>query len=78
MPPAQQTVDPVSIAEEELQQSGGDAKAAFYSLAKKKGVNTDEFLKQISSMGDPSKLLQEMITKNSRVGSLMKMFSGMK
>ena len=70
--------DPISIAEQEILQSGGDAKAAFYSLAKKKGVNPDQFLKQINGMGNPSQLLTQMMTKNSRIGSLLRLFSGMK
>jgi len=30
-----------------LQQSGGDPKAAFYNLARQKGVNPDDVLKMI-------------------------------
>lgn len=59
-------------------QSGGNAKAAFYSLAKKKGVDPENFLKKINGMGNPSTLITEMMTKNSRIGSLFRLFSGMK
>ena len=30
-----------------LQQNGNDPKAAFYSLAKQKGIDPDEFLRQL-------------------------------
>lgn len=30
-----------------IQQHGGDAKAAFYALAKQKGIDPEEFLKSL-------------------------------
>ena len=33
-----------------VQQNGGDAKTAFYNMAKQKGVNPDDVLKQLQGM----------------------------
>ena len=34
-----------------INQNGGDAKAAFYSLAKQKGVDPEAILQQVRNMG---------------------------
>ena len=70
--------DPIAVAEQELRQSGGNAKTAFYSLAKKKGIDPDSVLKQINSMGDVSKLIPSMMSQNPRINSLFRLFSGLK
>lgn len=70
--------DPIAVAEQELKQSGGNAQAAFYSLAKKKGVDPDSVLKQINSMGDVSQLIPSLMSKNPRINSLFRLFSGLK
>lgn len=73
-----QVVDPVAIAEVELKQSGGNAKTAFYSLAQKKGVDPNLILNQIKSMTDPMTMIKTLISKNSRIGTLFNLFSGIK
>lgn len=73
-----QDVDPVAIAEAELQQSGGNAKAAFYSLAKKKGVDPNSVLEQIKSIQNPMKVFSSLMNQNSKIGSLVRLFGGMK
>ena len=70
--------DAISVAEAELKQSGGNAKTAFYNLAKKKGVDTESVLEQVRSLGDLNKLVPTMMAKNSRLGPLFRLFSGMK
>lgn len=37
----------IGQAMELVQQNGGDARAAFYNLAKQKGVNPDDILNQL-------------------------------
>ncbi len=70
--------DAVTIAENAMRQSGGDARAAFYALAKQKGIDGDQFLNQIRSMGNPQSMLQNMVTSNPRIGRLMSLFSGLR
>ena len=70
--------DPVSVAETMMQQNGGDAKAAFYALAKQKGVDPNAVLDQINSMGNPKQMIQNMIMQNPRIGGLMRLFGGMR
>ena len=33
-----------------IQQNGGDAKAAFYNMAKQRGVNPEDIIKQLQGM----------------------------
>lgn len=70
--------DVISTVEEAIKQSGGDAKTAFYSMAKQKGVDADAFLRNLSSMGNPMTMLQEMMASNQNIGGLLKLFSGLK
>lgn len=70
--------DPISYAENALLKSGGDPKAAFYMAAKEKGIDPDQFLKQISSLGDSRSMLQNLIMSNPRARQLMSLFSAVK
>ena len=70
--------DAVSYVENMLQRSGGDAKAAFYLAAQEKGIDPDQFLKQISSMGNTKSIVQTMLSKDPRIGRIMSLFSMMK
>ena len=73
-----QNEDPVDIATQALNQSNGNAKEAFYTLAQQKGVDPNQFLKQIESMGDIKKLAQNMLMSNPRVGNLFKLFGAIR
>ena len=73
-----QRVDPVSYAEQMIQRSGGDAKAAFYLAAKERGINPDQFLQQIKSMGDMKSMAMNLMMSNPRAQQLMSLFSMMK
>lgn len=67
--------DPVSYAESMLQRSGGDAKAAFYLAAQEKGIDANQFLKQMQGIGDMRTMAMNMMTSNPRVRKLMSLFS---
>ena len=58
--PIQPNNDALTIAMDALKQSGGDAKAAFYNLAKQKGADPDQTLKQIQAMGDLKSVVMNM------------------
>ena len=62
--------DAISVAEACLKQSGGNAKAAFYSLAQQKGVDPNSVIAQINSIGNPSSLISSMISANPNVKRL--------
>lgn len=68
--------DTLASVEQLLSQSGGDPKAAFYSLAQAKGIDPNQFLNQISSMGNPKSLLMNMVASNPTVGRLLSLFGG--
>lgn len=76
--PQETKIDPVSYTESMLKRSGGDAKAAFYLAAKDKGIDADQFLSQLSSMGDMKSMAARMMMANPRLQKLMSLFSLMK
>ena len=67
--------DPIRIVEDEIKQAGGNAEKAFYSLAKKKRVDPNSIIDQVKSMGDPSILVQNALSKNPRLGPLLRLVS---
>ena len=70
--------DPVSTVESALQRSGGDAKAAFYSMAKEQGKDPEQGLEQIRSMGDMKTIAQKMMRADPKIGRLLSLFSMVK
>ena len=67
--------DSADLVEDALKRSGGDAKAAFYLLAREQGVNPDVALKQISSMGDIRGAAMNVLNQNPQMKRLMSLFS---
>lgn len=67
--------DPYDYIEGMLQRSGGDAKAAFYLAAKEKGVDPNEFLKEVQTLGDPRAGIQSMLANNPKAKRLLQLFS---
>lgn len=63
------------LVEDALKRSGGDAKAAFYLLAREQGVDPDAALKQISSMGDIRGAAMNVLNQNPQMKRLMSLFS---
>ena len=45
-----QSDDRMKQVMEVVNQNGGDAKAAFYNMAKQKGVNPDDIINQVKSL----------------------------
>ena len=70
--------DAVSQVEAAIQRSGGDARAAFYAMAKEKGEDPDAFLTKLQSMGDVNAMAKRLIASNPRVQRLMSLFSLLK
>ena len=75
---AQTSNNAVSVAKSALIQSGGNAKAAFYSLAKQKGVDPNAVINQINSMGNPKTILQSMLLSNPDIEGLFSIFGNLK
>lgn len=63
------------LVEDVLRRSGGDAKAAFYLLAKEQGMDPDVALKQITSMGDMKGAAMNVLNQNPQMKRLMSLFS---
>ena len=74
----QNNQDPVTYTEEMIKRSGGDARAAFYSACKEKGVDADAFIQQIRLMKNPQAEIQNMILGDPRIKSLFSLFSSAK
>ena len=70
--------DPVDYVTQMIQRSGGDARAAFYSAFKEKGVDADDFLWKVRMMKNPQAEIQNMVLNNPKVKSLFSLFSLMK
>lgn len=66
-----QTSDPVAVAESALRQSGGDARAAFYSLAQAKGVDPEAFLRQFNG----SNMMNQALKSSPSISRLMSLAS---
>ena len=77
-PQIQNSFDREAIVENAIQQSGGDAKAAFYIAAKQMGQDPDELLAQMQSMGDMKTMAQKAISSNPRLKRIASLFSLMK
>jgi hypothetical protein len=73
--PNQNGQDRMSIVENALQQSGGDAKAAFYLAAQQMGIDGDQALSKIQSMGNINTVAQNVISSNPRAKRLFNLFS---
>ena len=71
-------IDREAIVENAIQQSGGDAKAAFYLAAKQLGIDGDQALAQIQSMGDIRTMAQKAMASNPKIRRLASLFSLMK
>lgn len=74
----QNSQDPVDYVTQMIQRSGGDARAAFYSACKEKGVDADDFLWKVRMMKNPQAEIQNMVLNNPKVKSLFSLFSLMK
>lgn len=72
------SIDREAIVENAIQQSGGDAKAAFYLAAKQLGIDGDQALAQIQSMGDIRTMAQKVMASNPKIRRLASLFSLMK
>ena len=70
--------DPVNYAEDMIKRSGGDARAAFYLACKEKGIDANQAIQQIQSMGDTRSLIQNMLLSNPRAKSLFSLFTSAK
>lgn len=70
--------DPVDYASEMIRRSGGDAKAAFYSACKEKGVDADSFIQQVRFLKNPQGELQNLLLNNPKAKSLLSLFSSVK
>ena len=70
-----QTNNSADLVEDALKRSGGDAKAAFYLLAREQGLDPDAALKQISSMGDIRSAAMNVLNQNPQMKRLMSLFS---
>ena len=70
--------DPVNYAEDMIKRSGGDARAAFYLACKEKGIDANQAIQQIQSMGDTRGLIQNMLLSNPRAKSLFSLFTSAK
>lgn len=77
-PQIQNSFDREAIVENAIQQSGGDAKAAFYMAAKQMGQDPDELLAQMQSMGDMKTMAQKAMSSNPRLKRIASLFSLMK
>lgn len=73
-----QSSDPVDVATNVLTSTNGDAKAAFYKLAEQKGVDPNQFLSSLSSLGNPTTLIANMMKNNPQVGNLFRLFGAIK
>lgn len=71
-------LDREAIVENAIQQSGGDAKTAFYLAAKQLGIDGDQALAQIQSMGDIRTMAQKAMASNPKIRRLASLFSLMK
>lgn len=77
-PQIQNSFNREAIVENAIQQSGGDAKAAFYMAAKQMGQDPDELLAQMQSMGDMKTMAQKAMSSNPRLKRIASLFSLMK
>lgn len=74
----QNNFDREAIVENAIQQSGGDAKAAFYMAAKQMGLDPNEVLAQMQSMGDMKTMAQKAMFSNPKLKRIASFFSLMK
>lgn len=72
------SIDPADYAAEMILRSGGDAKAAFYLACKEKGVNAEDFLKNVQAIQNPKAAIQSAIANNPKAKTLFTLFSSMK
>ena len=70
--------DPVTYAENMIQQSGGDARAAFYAAAKEKGIDPDQFIAQMKGSGSLQGLAMAVMQRNPRAKALLSLFGSSK
>ena len=70
--------DSADLVEDALRRSGGDAKAAFYLLAKEQGLDPDVALKKITSIGDMKGAAMNVLNQNPQMKRLMSLFSLLK
>lgn len=77
-PTQQNEPDPFEHIQSLLTKSGGDARTAFYMAAKEKGIDGDQFIQQLMSMGDLSSVLQNLIASNPKAKTLFSLLSMMK
>lgn len=78
VPTQQNEPDPFEHIQSLLTKSGGDARTAFYMAAKEKGVDGDQFIQQLLSMGDINTLFQNLVTSNPKAKILFSLLSMMK
>lgn len=71
----QMNTDSAAVVEDALKRSGGDAKSAFYLLAKEKGIDPDSFLKQFGSENDMKAAAMKVLNQNPQMKRLMSLFS---
>lgn len=74
----QNSFDRETIVENAIQQSGGDAKAAFYMAAKQMGLDPNDVLAQMQSMGDMKTMAQKAMSSNPKLKRIASLFSLMK
>lgn len=74
----QNNQDPITYVESMLQRTGGNAKDAFFMAAKEKGVDPNQIINQVKSMGDPQAMLQGMLMGNPNMQRLISLFSTIK
>ena len=74
----QNNIDREAIVENAIQQSGGDAKAAFYLATKEMGLDANQVLAEMQSMGDMKSMAQKAMMSNPKIKRLASFFSLMK
>lgn len=74
----QNSLDRETIVENAIQQSGGDAKTAFYIATKEMGLDPNEVLAKMQSMGDMKGMAQKAMMSNPKIKRLASLFSLMK
>ena len=74
----QNGLDREAIVENAIQQSGGDAKTAFYIATREMGLDPNDVLSEMQSMGNMKEMAQKVMMSNPKIRRLASLFSLMK